>query len=153
MTNNDILRRLRYAFDFGDDQMIQLFGFADHKVDRATVSNWLKKDSDEAFEELNDENLAIFLNGFIISQRGKKDGKVPVPEQRLNNNVILRKLKIGLNYTDEDIVATLAKMDMKMSKHEINAFFRSYKQEQYRKCNDQVLRKFIYGLQKLYREE
>lgn len=153
MTNNDILRRLRYAFDFGDDQMIQLFGFADYNVDRATVSNWLKKDSDEAFEELNDEQLAIFLNGFIISQRGKKDGKVPAPERRLDNNVILRKLKIGLSYTDEDIVSVLAKMDMKMSKHEINAFFRSYNQEQYRKCNDQVLRKFIYGLQKLYREE
>jgi uncharacterized protein YehS (DUF1456 family) len=153
MTNNDILRRLRYAFDLSDDQMIKLFDFADYTASRATISNWLKKDSDEDFVVLNDEQLAIFLNGFIISQRGKKDGKVPVPEKRLNNNVILRKLKIALSYTDEDIVATLAKMDLKMSKHEVNAFFRNYKQEQYRQCQDQVLRKFIYGLQKIYREE
>lgn len=153
MTNNDILRRLRYAFDLSDDQMIKLFDFADYTASRVTISNWLKKDSDEDFVVLNDEQLAIFLNGFIISQRGKKDGEVPVPEKRLNNNVILRKLKIALSYTDEDIVATLAKMDLKMSKHEVNAFFRNYKQEQYRQCQDQVLRKFIYGLQKIYREE
>lgn len=153
MTNNDILRRLRYTFDLSDDQMIKVFDFAEYTVSRATVSNWLKKDSDEAYIELRDEQLAIFLNGFIISQRGKQDGKVPVAEKRLNNNVILRKLKIALSYTDEDIVATLAKMDLKMSKHEINAFFRNYNQEQYRQCKDQVLRKFIFGLQKIYRDE
>ena len=153
MDNNDILRRLRYAFDLSDSEMIKVFGFAELEVDRATVSNWLKKDSDEDFKAMVDQELAIFLNGFIISQRGKKDGKTPPPELRLNNNLILRKLKIALSYTDEDILAALKTMDLRLSKSEINAFFRNPKQEQYRACGDQVLRKFIYGLQKLFRPE
>lgn len=42
MTNNDILRRLRYTFDFNDSKMIAVFGLADHQVTRAQVSSWLK---------------------------------------------------------------------------------------------------------------
>jgi len=43
MTNNDILRRIRYTFDFSDSKMITIFGLADHKVTRAQISDWLKK--------------------------------------------------------------------------------------------------------------
>lgn len=43
MTNNDILRRIRYTFDFGDSKMMAIFGLADLTVTRAQVSDWLKK--------------------------------------------------------------------------------------------------------------
>ena len=46
MTNNDILRRLRYTFDFNDKKMIALFALADQKVTREQISNWLKKEED-----------------------------------------------------------------------------------------------------------
>jgi len=42
MTNNDILRRIRYTFDFNDSKMISLFGLADYEVTRAQISDWLK---------------------------------------------------------------------------------------------------------------
>jgi uncharacterized protein YehS (DUF1456 family) len=90
MTNNDILRRIRYAFDINDTKMIDLFGLAGREVTRAQISDWLKKDDDPACQKLNDHILAIFLNGFIIEKRGKKEGPQPVPEKRLNNNIILR---------------------------------------------------------------
>ena len=45
MTNNDILRRIRYTFDFNDAKMIAIFGLADHKVTREQISSWLKKES------------------------------------------------------------------------------------------------------------
>ena len=35
MTNNDILRRIRYVFDFGDSTMISIFALADRTVTRA----------------------------------------------------------------------------------------------------------------------
>lgn len=43
MTNNDILRRIRYVFDFNDAKMIALFALAEGKVTREQISDWLKK--------------------------------------------------------------------------------------------------------------
>lgn len=43
MTNNDVLRRIRYTFDFDDTKMIALFALADHQVSRQEISDWLKR--------------------------------------------------------------------------------------------------------------
>lgn len=153
MNNNDIIRRLRYTFDFNDSKMIELFALAEHKVTRAQVSDWLKKDDDEAFQEISDKELAIFLNGLINDRRGKRDGPQVKPEERLNNNIILRKLKIALNLKDTDMVTILKSVDMRVSKHELNAFFRNPKQSQYRVCLDQFMRNFLHGLQVTYRDK
>ena len=72
MKNNDILRRIRYTFDFSDDKMIAIFAKADEIVTRAQVSDWLKKEDDPDFRSLHDKHLAIFLNGLINDQRGKR---------------------------------------------------------------------------------
>ncbi|HEY5470475.1 MAG TPA: DUF1456 family protein [Bacteroidales bacterium] len=152
MTNNDILRRLRFTFDFNDSKMIDLFGLADYEVTRAQISNWLKKDDDPAYQKLYDQQLAIFLNGFINDKRGKKEGAQPLPEKRLNNNIIFRKLKIALNLKDDDILGILGLVDMRFSKHELSAFFRKPDQNQYRLCEDQILRNFLYGLQVKYHD-
>lgn len=152
MTNNDILRRLRYAFDFNDKKMIKIFALADYDASREEISNWLKKEDHDDHVGIYDKHLAIFLNGFINLKRGKKEGEQPKPEKTLNNNLILRKLKIALKLTDEDIVELLKLADLRVSKHEINAFFRKPGQRQYRQCKDQILRNFIHGLQIKHRD-
>lgn len=151
MKNNDILRRLRYTFDFGDHDMIKLFSSGGHETTRAEVSNWLKKEEDEDFQELYDKELAAFLNGFINKKRGKREGPQPSPEKSLNNNTILRKLKIALNLKDHDILELLELADFPFGKHELSALFRKPTQSQYRPCKDQVLRNFLKGLQMQYR--
>lgn len=151
MNNNDILRRLRYTFELNDTKMIDLFALGNQEVTRAEVSNWMKKDDDPDFQELYDKELAVFLNGFIVDRRGKKEGPPPVPEKSLNNNTIFRKLKIALNLQDDGILEILALADMNFSKHELSALFRNPSQSQYRPCKDQVLRNFIHGLQLKYR--
>jgi uncharacterized protein YehS (DUF1456 family) len=151
MNNNDILRRLRYAFDFSDDQMIELFGLGGQEVSRAEVSDWLKKDDHPEQKSLYDKQLAIFLNGFITYKRGKREGPQPKPEKTLNNNLILRKLKIALELRDDDMLEIFKLVDLNVSKHELNALFRKPTQSQYRQCRDQFLRNFLYGLQARYR--
>lgn len=151
MTNNDILRRIRYIFDFNDNKMITIFGLADSKVTREQISDWLKKDDDPAYKACNDTQLATFLNGLIIDKRGKKDGPQPEPEKKLNNNIIFRKLKIALNLKEEDTLAVLELANLKISKHELSAFFRRENHKHYRVCKDQVLRNFLTGLQLKYR--
>ena len=95
MNNNDVLRRIRYVFDFGDDKMIAIFGKAEHEVTREQVSAWLKKDDDAAYKECSDTELAIFLNGLINEKRGKKEGAKAEPEKNLSNNIVFMKLKIA----------------------------------------------------------
>ncbi len=153
MTNNDILRRLRYTFDLDDSKMMALFALAGQPVTRAQISNWLKKEDAPDSQECSDPELAAFLDGLIADKRGKKEGPSPPPEKRLTNNIIIRKLKIALELKDEDILALLDLARMTMSKHELSAFFRKPDHKHYRDCKDQVLRHFLKGLQCTYRPE
>ncbi len=151
MTNNDILRRIRYIFDLNDTKMIAIFDLADCKVTREQISDWLKKDDDPAYKACDDTQLAIFLNGLINHKRGKKDGPQPTPEKKLNNNIIFRKLKIALNLKNEDVLEILQLAELRISKHELSAFFRREDHKHYRVCKDQILRNFLKGVQLKYR--
>ena len=153
MNNNDILRRLRYIFNFDDSKMITLFGLADLEVTRSQVSDWLKKEDDPAYQNCTDEQLAFFLNGLINDKRGKKEGPQPEPEKHLTNNIIFRKLKIALDLKADDILDLLKLVNLRMSKHELSAFFRKQGHKHYRECKDQILRVFLKGLQKKYRDD
>jgi len=152
MTNNDILRRIRYIFDYNDSAMIALFGLAGHEVSRAEVSDWLKKEQDPSFQECSDTLLATFLNGLIFDMRGKKDGEQSKPEKRLTNNMIFRKLKIALNMQAEEVLEVMNLAGFKISKHELSAFFRKVDHKHYRVCKNQILRNFLNGLQLKHRD-
>jgi uncharacterized protein YehS (DUF1456 family) len=131
--------------------MVKIFEMAGQKVSLQQISGWLKKDDEQGYEPIYDIDLAYFLNGFIIEKRGQKDDKLPVAEKKLNNNIVLRKLKIAMNLKDTDMLDIIAKADFSMSKHELSAFFRKPGQNQYRPCKDQILRYFLKGLSLTYR--
>ncbi len=151
MTNNDILRRIRYIFDFSDSKMIDIFDLAGHQVTQEQVSDWLKKEVDPAYQECSDSHLSIFLNGLIIDKRGKKEGPQPEPQKRLTNNIIFMKLKIALNLKAEEVLEILDLTDLYMGKSELSAFFRRPDHKNYRECKDQILRNFLKGVQLKYR--
>ena len=153
MTNNDVLRRIRYTFDFDDSKMIAIFGLAGLEVTRAQISDWLKKEDDPDYQRCDDQQFATFLNGLIIEKRGKKDGPQPVPETQLNNNIIFRKLKIALNLQAEEVLQLVNQGDFRISKHELSAFFRKPGHKHYRECKDQVLRNFLKGVQIKFRDK
>jgi len=148
LTNNDVLRRLRYTFDLNDRAVLDIFALADYAVTEAQVAAWLKKDDDAAFVSLQDSALAAFLNGFIHLKRGKREGASPEPETRLNNNMIFQKLRIALNLKSEDILALLQSVNFRLSPHELSAFFRKPDNKHYRECQAQILRNFLLGLQR-----
>ena len=153
MLNNDILRRIRYIFNLDDSTMIKIFALADHKVTRAEISDWLKKDFDDNYKPMNDRTFAVFLNGFINLKRGKREGEQPEPEKNLTNNIILMKLKIALNLRSDVVLDILSLADVRISHHELSAFFRKPNHKHFRECKDQVLRNFLKGLQIQYRGE
>ncbi|MEI8641922.1 DUF1456 family protein [Pseudoalteromonas sp. Hal099] len=151
MTNNDILRRVRYTFNLTDTAMLGIFAAAEATVTTEQVVAWLTKEGEQGFVKMSDTEFATFLNGFINTKRGKREGPQLVPETKLNNNIIFMKLRIALNMKAEDVIATLAQVDFELSKHELSAFSRKVENKHYRVCNDQVLRLFLTGVQQQYR--
>ncbi len=151
MNNNDILRRIRYIFDFSDFKIISIFESADYPATRSQVSDWLKQEDDPAFKKCNDNHMAFFLDGLINERRGKKSGVQRRPETRLNNNMVFLKLKIALNLDSKGILQLMELAGFKMSEHELSAFFRKPGHKNYRVCKDQILRTFLQGLQLHYR--
>lgn len=151
MKTNDCLRRLRYILDLKDTKIVAVFALANQKVLASDVTAWLKKDDDDAFVECPDVMFAAFLNGLIIERRGKQEGAQPAPETSLNNNLVFRKLKIAFELQAEEILSLLAGQGLRLSKHELSAFFRRPGHKHYRECKDQVLRNFLAALQLQHR--
>ena len=147
MTQNDILRRLRYALQINDSQVAEAIALTGADVGTEQVINWLKREEDEGYVDLSDEILCRFLDGLIIEKRGpRSDGSTPAPLQFLSNNEVLKKLRIALELRDDDMNAVFELADFVVTKAELGSFFRKEGHRNYRKCPEQVLRKFIQGL-------
>lgn len=133
--------------------MVDIFAAAEATVTTEQVIAWLTKEGEQEFVKISDTEFATFLNGFINTKRGKREGAQPIPESKLNNNIIFMKLRIALNMKAEDVIATLALVDFDLSKHELSAFSRKVDNKHYRVCNDQILRLFLTGVQQQQRPE
>ena len=146
VTNNEILRSVQRIFDFDESGIVEIFALAEHLVTAEEVSAWLKKEGEAGFQPCDDSRLAIFLNGLINDQRGKKEGAQPLPEQSINNNIVFRKLKIALDLQADDILEIFALAEVRLSKHELSALFRKPGHKHYRTCSDEVLSGFLQGV-------
>jgi uncharacterized protein YehS (DUF1456 family) len=64
----------------------------------------------------------------------------------LNNNDIMKKLRIALHLKDTDIMEILKLAEFEVSPSELSAIFRNEDHQNYRPCGDQMLRRFLDGL-------
>ncbi len=64
----------------------------------------------------------------------------------MTNNDILKKLRVALKLTNDDIVSILKLVDFQVSKSELGALFRKEDHPKYMECGDQFLRNFLNGL-------
>ena len=152
MTNNDILRRLRYALNLDNAGTTRLFALGGHALSETDLDLLLKKDDEPGFVDCPDVLLGAFLDGLIASRRGTRES-APDAAETLNNNLILRKIRIALELKDADMIRILDAGGMEISKSELSALFRKPGHRNYVHCRDQLLRKFLSGLAAISREE
>lgn len=154
MTNNDILRRIRYALDISDPAMIKIFKLYDHDVDQAGLAGLLKKEDETGHIACSDPVMGLFLDGLILYRRGGekivRDAE-DTPDLTLTNNDILKKIRIALELKEDDMLRILELADIRVSKSELSALFRKKGHKNYRECGDQFLRNFLNGLTKYTR--
>lgn len=152
MTNNDILRSVRYMLNLSDAKMVEIFALAQCDVPLADIQAWLKKDDDAAFRPCPDVLMGYFLNGLIFYRRGKsEDAHAPSIERKMTNNIFMRKLRIAFDLKTTDIPDVLKRVNFTVSQAEIGAIFRKPDHKNYRECGDQILRNFLKGLAMIQR--
>ena len=155
MTNNDFLRRLRYALNIKDNVMVQIFKKGNIVLTREDVIDYLKKDIDEGFKKLNNNDLIAFLDGLIIQKRGKREDGTPIPQVKATknnlNNILLRKLRIALSFKSYDMIKIFKLGEVEISEGELSALFRSEDHKNYKECGDKYIRVFLKGLTEYYR--
>ncbi|MCO4782429.1 MAG: DUF1456 family protein [Candidatus Cloacimonetes bacterium] len=152
MINNDIIRRLIYILDFDKQQALKMFTLSGTSIDEGKLNLLVTRENDPNFELCSDLLLNYFLDGVIIHKRGLPDSNIlPKPCDRLNNNIILRKVKIAFTFKDTDIISCLKVVDFKVGKSELSALFRKPGHKHYKVCGDQFLRNFLLGLSKTLR--
>ncbi len=174
MNNNDILIRLRYALDIKDTDMLEIFNLGGITVTKEELQRMLVKPENNGNIDQEDELTAeddmkncnnfmfeSFLNGFIIFKRGKQEEKPGQPEKqafmikdnKAVNNVFLKKIKIALALTGEDMLEILKDAGVDLSNSELSAVLRREGQRNYKECGDRYVRKFLKGLAIRYRNK
>ena len=147
MDNNDIMRRLRYALDHSDAHMLRLFALAGDPPPLQVFLGMLTDESEPGHVILSDEGLGQFLDGLIHARRGPPDpNRRPPRPAPLDNNLLLRKLRIAFTFTGDDMLRVLEQGGMTLSSSELSAFFRKPGSRQYRQAGNQVTRAFLQGL-------
>jgi len=156
VTNNDILRRFRYALDISNPKMLEIFRVAGHEIEQTALLALLKKEGEEGFLDCSNSLLEGFFDGFITVRRGKQESVSPKPAtagKERTNNIILRKMRIALEMKDEDMLAVMGLAGVTVTKSELGALFRGKEHKNYKECGDQFLRSFLNGLTNRYRGE
>lgn len=155
MTNNDFLRRLRYALNIKDYTMVEIFKLADKKVSREEITGFLKKDFEEGFIKINNKDLNLFLDGLIILKRGRREDNTKKEEIKITknnlNNILLRKLRIALELKSYDMINIFKLGGVEISEGELSALFRKEEHKNYRECGDKYIRVFLKGMVEYYR--
>jgi uncharacterized protein YehS (DUF1456 family) len=159
VTNNDVLRSLRYALELDNATLVDYFALADVEMPLTFLASLLKKEDEPGFEPLTDELLGLLLDGFIAKLRGPRadlpspgqEPRAALPERALEppgaltNNRVLRSLRIGLGLKDTDVLSIMQLAGVTISKSELGALFRREDHRNYQPCGDQFLRNFLRG--------
>ncbi len=151
ITHNDVLRSVRYMLNVRDDALAAIFRLGGAEVTSADVSAWLKEEDEAGHRPCTDRAMASFLDGLIIHKRGAREGGPSAPRARdehepPTNNVVLKRLRIAFQLTDDDMIALMIAAGFPVSKSELSALFRNPSHPNYRACGDQFLRNFLKGL-------
>ena len=162
MHNNELNRRIRYALRLDDAETVRLVQMGGQWVSLEQAASYRCKDDEPDFIACPDDVLLALLDGLILDRRGppperalvpdaSKTGSKPARETAatvpaVNNNLVLKQLRIALALRSDDIYNVMVAGGGKVGKTEVGAFFRSPEARNYRRCGDQAVRWFLNGL-------
>ena len=75
LTNNDIIKKLRVALKFRDDDIIKILKLVDYDISKTELSAFFRNEEHPHYRQLKDQILRNFLNGLVIYKRGPMEKK------------------------------------------------------------------------------
>jgi uncharacterized protein YehS (DUF1456 family) len=146
MTNNQILIKLQSILGADEKQMLNIFSLSNFDLSANTLNGYLKEQSNKEFLDCGINALGHFLDGLIAYKRGPSDKKND-EEIRLNNNQILKKIRIAYELKEVDMYAIFDAVDIEITKSELGSLFRKEGHKNFRACPDSILQLFLDGLE------
>lgn len=150
MDTNDLCRRLRYALQLDDADTARLMTLGGHHTQPADAAAWRGREGDANYALCPPAALSAMLSGLILERRGPGDGPSTTKPQsepsELDNNAILKAVKIALSLRTEDVKDCVVAGGGRVSNSEISSLLRRPGTRNYRGCGDQMLRRFLGGL-------
>ena len=154
MTNNDVMKSVRYTLEIKNQDVVQMIKEGGLELSILEVVDILKYEENEGFVECPAETIHAFLDGLILQRRGPSDGPAKkFSTAMINNNMVLRKLRIAFEMKDTDMIATMKSVGFSVSKGEMSALFRAPTHKHFMPCGDQFLRNFLKGLARKFRPD
>ncbi|MGZ3726314.1 MAG: DUF1456 family protein [Pseudobdellovibrio sp.] len=147
MTNNDVIRSIRYALNLNNKNLRDIILSAGLEVSAKDMDDCMRDEEDPEYLPCDDDIMSHFLDGLIYFKRGKDESRPPQPfELPVTNNVVLKKLRVAFALKEPDMHEVIEMGGYKIGRSELSAFLRKRGQPNYRECGDQVLRYFLKGL-------
>ena len=151
MKPGQALHKIRQALRLDDETMLRIYGLEGYPMEEKRLKAILKKPSAKGHENASYEELGVFLDGLIRLRRGEI--KNPPPEDaeiELDNNLILKKLRIALELKDMDMEVIFEMGERPMSRSKLRDLFRSPEHPKYLPCSDAILNDFLLGLEEFW---
>lgn len=70
LTNNDILKKLRVAHKFKDEDIVKILKLVDFEITKPALNDMFRKEDHPKYVSAGDQILRNFLNGLVIHLRG-----------------------------------------------------------------------------------
>ncbi len=146
MHNNTLLAHLVQAFSLEEADVQRLIALGGWTLDASQVAARMRVRS---ATPLTDRELGALLDGLIVERRGPRPDGAPAAtpvEVTYSNNAVLKKLRIALDFKEEQMAAAFAAGGDPLDHYAIGALFRKERQKQFRPCTDARLAAFLRGV-------
>jgi uncharacterized protein YehS (DUF1456 family) len=148
---SEIIKDIKEALNLNRAQILHLYELEDFYMSKERLDSILKNPSKKGAKNATYEELGVFLDGLISFKRGKSNKQEP-KDVILDNNLILKKLRVALNLKEYEIALIFELTDFKISNSTIKDFFRSSSHPKYKECDNKTLKAFLEGLKEFYFE-
>jgi len=151
MQINDILFKLKTALSIDNESLIKAYALAEYEMKEERLNSILKRRQDKGYEDATYEELGVFLDGLVLLKRGPSD-KVANDDEvvALTNNLILKKVRVAMELKEPELVILFALAEVSLTKRQIGSLFRKEGGKNFKECSDELLIKFLEGLDEFY---
>jgi len=149
MRPSDVIKSIKEDLNLNRHQIKHIYELEDFAITQDRIDSILKNRSKKNSANASYEELGVFLDGLISFKRGKSSAP-QAQDVVLDNNLILKKLRVALNLKDEELAIIFELADFNISKSAIKDMFRAYDNPKYKECDNKTLKAFLEGLNEFY---